>query len=80
MRTIPVDKADLSKLLELVERGEEVLLTRNGKPIAEISPHHSLKLNGPEWEKACQELLDFIERGVPLGGLRFKRGDLYDRD
>jgi len=31
-------KAQLSRLLELVEEGETVLIARNGKPIAELIP------------------------------------------
>lgn len=31
-------KAQLSELLNRVERGEEVVITRRGKPVARISP------------------------------------------
>jgi prevent-host-death family protein len=30
---------NLSKILTLVEAGEEIIITRNGKPIARIAPH-----------------------------------------
>lgn len=32
-------KTNLSKLLELVEQGEQVVIARNGKPIADLSLH-----------------------------------------
>ncbi len=40
MRTIQVSKArtHLYSILDSVERGESVLITRNGKPIARIEP------------------------------------------
>ena len=31
-------KSQLSKLLELVEQGETVVIARNGKPVAELVP------------------------------------------
>ena len=34
-------KTNLSKLLELVEQGEQVTIARNGKPIADLSIHKS---------------------------------------
>jgi len=32
-------KAQFSELLDVVERGETVIITRHGKPIADIRPH-----------------------------------------
>jgi prevent-host-death family protein len=32
-------KTRLSKLVELVERGERVVIARNGKPVAELIPY-----------------------------------------
>ena len=34
-------KTNLSKLLELVEQGEQVVIARNGKPVADLTPHKS---------------------------------------
>ncbi len=46
MKTISVDEAKriLSSLLEEVERGETVLISRNGRPVAALTPivEHSL--------------------------------------
>jgi len=36
-------KAHLSELLNTVESGEEVLITRHGRPVARIVPAHSVK-------------------------------------
>lgn len=32
-------KTQLSKLLQLVEDGEEVVIARNGRPVARLVPH-----------------------------------------
>lgn len=34
-------KTHLSRILERVEKGEEVLIARNGTPIARLSPAHA---------------------------------------
>ncbi len=36
--TVTEAKANLSKLLAMVERGEEVIIGRAGKPVATLSP------------------------------------------
>jgi len=81
MRIVSVEDTsqDLSSLVKEIEGGGKVLITQDGKPVAEIVPRKSLKLSGPEWERAYKEFLELIEKGIPLGGLRFKRDDLYDR-
>jgi antitoxin (DNA-binding transcriptional repressor) of toxin-antitoxin stability system len=37
-------KTNLSKLLELVERGERVIISRNGKPVADLVFHQPNKV------------------------------------
>jgi prevent-host-death family protein len=36
-------KANLAELLDEVERGETIVITRHGKPIARITPDNSLR-------------------------------------
>ena len=55
MRTIPVAeaKAHFSELLKAVEQGEEVVITRRGRPVARISPQKPLtaaEVLAPLWE------------------------------
>jgi prevent-host-death family protein len=69
MRTVSLSeaKSHLSQLLRLVEAGEEVVITRRGKPIARIIPVARPKLavkslaafrrRMPRWRKASSELL-----------------------
>jgi prevent-host-death family protein len=60
METISVaaSKAHLTELLARVERGEEIVITRRGKPLARLSPIRQVK-------KPVPSLRDFRER-LPL--------------
>ncbi|MCA0320863.1 MAG: type II toxin-antitoxin system Phd/YefM family antitoxin [Proteobacteria bacterium] len=60
-------KNTLGSLLDLVERGEEVVITRRGKPVARLVAEHTME----DRQRAKQALEDLIEmrRGVSLGGL-----------
>ena len=59
-------KTHLSKLLEDVERGEEVVIARRGKPVAKMvryernerAPWGSTKLTGPIDESAFDPMSD----------------------
>lgn len=63
-------KNNLAALLDEVERGDEVLITRRGKPVARLVPATSGFDRGKA-RRAAQELRDAC-RGVTLGGLRIK--------
>jgi prevent-host-death family protein len=63
-------KNKLSALLERVERGEEILITRRGKPVAKLVPAVS-----PPNRIAALEAADRIlerSRSATLGGLSIK--------
>ena len=36
-------KTNLSKLVEQVQNGEEVVIAKNGKPVADLTPHNPQK-------------------------------------
>lgn len=72
MKTVGVFEAKnkLSELLNLVENGESVLLTRNGRPVAELVPvaHKETKADtAMKW---------ILSRRWTLGGIASK--DLVD--
>lgn len=71
MRTVGAfeAKTQLSNLLDVVERGEEVLITRHGKPIARLVPAGIV-----DHERITQaiEKLKAIRAGSALGGLSWK--------
>jgi len=58
-------KNKLSALLDQVERGEEVVITRRGKPVARIVPVKPKRT--PEEAKALAERILAIGRGQTLG-------------
>jgi prevent-host-death family protein len=57
-------------LLDWVEQGEEVVITRRGKPIARLVPN----AKGVDRAKAARAVEAIVERraGATLGGLKVK--------
>jgi prevent-host-death family protein len=58
-------KVKLGSLLDAVERGEEVLVTRNGMPVARIVPAGPPRMSQAD---AVERLRTFGD-GITLGGL-----------
>jgi len=79
MQKISVEVADqdIVKLVENLEPGDSILITQDGKLVAELVSRKPFLRSGPEWEKACRELKEMMDKGVNLGGLTFKRDELY---
>src|SRR6516165_4236222 len=67
-------KNRLGALLDRVERGEEIVITRRGKPVAKLVPA-GLSFDRESARRAVAGLLE-ASRGVTLGGLKIK--DLID--
>jgi prevent-host-death family protein len=67
-------KNRLGQLLDLVEQGEEVVITRHGKAVARLVPPKT-GFSRAEAREAAQRIRE-MSRGVTLGGLRLK--DLID--
>jgi prevent-host-death family protein len=63
-------KNKLGQLLDLVERGEEVVITRHGKEVARLVPPKAA-FNRAEARAAAQRIRD-MSKGVRLGGLSVK--------
>jgi len=63
-------KNKLSELLDRVEKGEEIAITRRGKTIARLVPAHA----GFDREAARRAAEGIIEmsKGLSLGGLKIK--------
>lgn len=62
-------KTHLSALLDKVEAGEEVVITRHGKPVARLIPETQAQK-----AKSSDLLLEMkrLREGVTLGGLSWK--------
>ncbi len=62
-------KNRLSELLQLVEKGEEVLITRHGRPVARLVP--ATEQQSERVRRAIAELREF-RKHHSLGGLKIK--------
>jgi prevent-host-death family protein len=52
-------KTQLSRLLQEVENGEEVVIARNGEPVARLVPHvEERKPREPGWAEGRIEILE----------------------
>jgi prevent-host-death family protein len=67
-------KNKLGQLLDLVEQGEEVVITRDGKAVARLVPPKT-GFSRADAREAAQRIRE-LSRGVTLEGLRLK--DLID--
>jgi prevent-host-death family protein len=67
-----------SDILGRAARGEEIVITRRGEPVAQLAPYNPSALPGkrlPAWDR----LVAAMEEGLALGGEVFDRDALYDR-
>ena len=87
MNRIPLADArqNLPELIDKVERGEKVVITRNGRPIVElvsctktVAPNVD-EMSEEEWAEAHRRMMALVEEGVHLGGLKIDREELYGR-
>ena len=58
-------KNKLGQLLDLVEQGEEVIITRHGKPVASLSPLH--RNTGRDEARAAIERIRLRAERLKLG-------------
>ena len=63
-------KTHLSELLEKVEAGEEITITKHGAPIARLVPVE--KEVSPEERLAAIERIQKLAIGLSLGGLKVR--------
>ncbi|MFI5022006.1 MAG: type II toxin-antitoxin system Phd/YefM family antitoxin [Alphaproteobacteria bacterium] len=82
MRTVSSREANkgFSKLLSQVEAGEEVVITRRGRPVAVLAPYRAPAMT-PEREAAIERAKRMMEKGLPWGRAfrRFTRGEMHER-
>ena len=63
-------KNRLGQLLDLVEAGDEIIITRRGKPVARLGPPVAFRSAGTSLEVASR--IRERRRGVTLGGIPIK--------
>jgi prevent-host-death family protein len=69
----------LSRYLEKVEEGAEIIITRRGKPIARVLPIVSRTHLSDAQRAARKRLRERMSRGYSLGGDRVDRETLHER-
>ena len=48
---------NFSRLIAEVERGETVIITKNGRPVAKVAPRPADRRDDPEWRAAYERLM-----------------------
>ncbi|MDW6021801.1 type II toxin-antitoxin system prevent-host-death family antitoxin [Mesorhizobium sp. BAC0120] len=64
-------KNTLGSLLDLVEQGEEIIITRHGKPVARLVGPAEAAVDRSDARKAVEEI-KAMRKGVTLGGISIK--------
>jgi len=70
----------LAKHIKAVEEGHEVVITRRGRPVARLTADVGVdRTRDPEWQAAYEGMVRLMAEGLPLGGIRMKRDEIYER-
>jgi prevent-host-death family protein len=81
MRTVSALEANqsFSKLLQAVAEGEEVVITRPGKPVARLAPIEAAA-DDAERQAEIDRIIAHFREGVDLGEpVTWTRDELYER-
>jgi prevent-host-death family protein len=81
MRTVSAREANqrFSKLLQAVVEGEEVVITRRGKPVARLAPIKE-GVRDAEREAEIERIIAHFREGIDLGEpVSWTRDELYER-
>ena len=71
----------LAKHIKAVEEGHEVIITRRGQPVARLTRDLGTeRTKDPKWQAAYERMLRLMNEGLPLGGLRMTRDEIYERE
>jgi prevent-host-death family protein len=82
MKTMTAREANhgFSDLLARVERGEEVVITKRGTPVAVLSPYRRPAMT-PERQAAIARAIELMAKGLPWGDAEppFTRDEMHER-
>lgn len=71
MREMSVREANqnFSQLIAAAERGETVVITKKGRPVAKVAPQAANRRDDPEWRMAYDALVSGL-KDKPVTGFR----------
>jgi prevent-host-death family protein len=77
MRSVSAREANqqFARILGEAANGEEIVITRRGKPVAVLAPYRRAPLT-PEQEAAIEELVAMMKRGLVRGARKFTRDEM----
>ena len=80
-RTVTLREANQSfaRCIREVEAGEELIITRNGTPVARLSPVSPRRVLTPEQEAAWERLRTAMDKGWDIGAGPLDRDSLHER-
>ena len=80
MKTVSAREANqhFSRLLKAAAEGEDVVITRRGKPVAKLVPVASANMDAKR-RAAIKRLMKMLRKGVNLGGRPFTRDEMHER-
>ncbi len=70
---------NLSRYIKTVEQGNELVITRRGKPVARLVPALAERQLSPEQLAALERTRQRMRRGYDLGGRMPPRDELHER-
>lgn len=81
IKTLTLREANQSfaRCVREVEAGEEFVITRNGTPVARLSPVNRRRVLTPEQQAALERTRKRMQEGWDLGGGRIDRDALHER-
>jgi prevent-host-death family protein len=81
MKTLSLRDANqtFARCIREVEAGEEIVITRNGTPVARISPISRRRVLTPDQQAALERLKAAMEKGWPIGAGPLDRDALHER-
>jgi prevent-host-death family protein len=68
-----------ARCIREVEAGEEFVITRNGTPVARLSPINNRRVLTPEQQAAWARTRERMAEGWHMGASRFDRDALHER-
>jgi prevent-host-death family protein len=68
-----------ARCIREVEAGEEIVITRNGTPVARISPVNKHRILTPKQQAALERTCQRMEQGWDIGAGPLDRDSLHER-